>query len=174
MKARRKKKLTPRQRIVVRELASDPAISTRDAMRTAGYAETSVRGHTAGRLSKAIAGTLKGALESAGLTDEALASRLAKVVNARKVTRAQHAGKFGDRVVDDDLPTSRAGIELACKLRGDLVDRVQVDPPEQEEYDLSCLTDDELRTLVAIQEKCRKAKGEMKRREEGPHEGLRK
>ena len=108
----KKRGLTPKQRAFVREKIKDPTISTRKAMRNAGYAEATIQGVGHSTVPKRTEGSLRTAMEKAGLTEDLMAKRLKQVCMAKKKTT-------------EDFYVSRAGLELAAKLRGDITTKVE-------------------------------------------------
>lgn len=70
-----------------------------------------------------MSGALSAALDRAGLSDAALAARLAGLADAKKQLFFAHEGVIRDEREVEDNPTRLRAVELALKAKGHLVDR---------------------------------------------------
>ena len=123
----KERKLTPREAKFFKILAENPTITIAQAGREAGYAETTCLHKLHQKLGK-VGNPLQKALEKAGITEKAIAERMAENILAYKTTRFNaHNGDTHEYIKehDPDFKTRISAVELVCKIRGDL-------SPEQE------------------------------------------
>ncbi len=127
-----KKPLTIRERRLIKGLAE--GLTTTDALRKAGYAESTVRkqsGRTVGN--SRVLSALKELMEKKGLSDSALIDSLAgglkstRVISARVIEKNAGAAD-NDFVEVPDYPTRHAYLRTALQLKGHFPDpRVKID-----------------------------------------------
>lgn len=112
------KKLTPRQRNLVKNMAM--GMTQTDAARAAGYSEKSARqaGHQA---MQKIAASGVGAdlLDRHGLTDDALVTKyILPLLEAKETKFFQSEGKVTQQVEVNDNVTRRVMVDLVCRIKG--------------------------------------------------------
>jgi hypothetical protein len=98
-----------------------------DAMLAEGYAVSTAKSQSA-PVFKRIRGSLAAAFEEAGITDRTLAVKTAKLLDA-KTLKVIH-GPSGHTEIIDDNQTQIRTMELATKVRGDIMG----DDPEDGGY----------------------------------------
>jgi len=117
-KSKHPKKLTPRQRSLVKHLAS--GMTQADAARAAGFSEKSPRqaGHQAMK-NIAKSGVGSDLLDRHGLTDDALVTRyILPLLEATRTEFFQSEGKVTEEVEVADNVTRRVMVELVCRMKG--------------------------------------------------------
>ncbi len=121
--AKRKKKLTGKQRLFLKEKIKNPAITNTEAARRAGYGEGTIR---SAKVEKGVYKNINDALEEAGLTEGQLANGLAEGTRALKISYFQKDGIVIQEKVDVDFATRKGYYELIAKIKGYLVDDVNI------------------------------------------------
>ena len=109
------KKLSPRERIVVK--AKVEGKSTKQAMLEAGYTEATARG-TGSRKLKELQPAIKDLMEKRGLTDDFLLRTLEEELFAKETKYFQHEGKVTDERTLIAHDARLNALDKAFKLKG--------------------------------------------------------
>ena len=113
-----KRELKARAMMIIKAIVEDGA-SEREALKSAGYSDTSIITGKAGILKNPVMQrTFAQCLEAAGVTDDVLSEKIRGLINAKEVKHFAYQGKVEDTRKVDALGIQAQAVELACKLKG--------------------------------------------------------
>ena len=124
MAKKQNRQLSSRQKLYLKIKTEHPEYSNAKALRLAGYKETTIDSGGKNRF-KEVKRKILIEYEKMGIDEKCLAKAMKEGLQAFKKTYFQHEGTVTDSKADIDFQTRKGYLELASKIRGDIIDRVE-------------------------------------------------
>lgn len=122
--SKKKAELTPKQRRYVKQRIENPTKSKCDCAIDAGYSAATAHNATV-KVENGCREKLLAAMKRARINDRYLIGKLKEGLNAKQTQLFAHKGIIRDKRQLIDYNARRAYLEIAHKLRGDFVEKIE-------------------------------------------------